>query len=428
MTSDSRSKKRALTLVKRGDDCVVVLPERLVPPITGFGKMVARQTSVVPKNDVALLSDEDATSFENVTIAFPLDLITGAAFVDNEDNWGIGAQGLQAQKLWDLGARGQGVRVGIPDSGIDLSHPTFKKLKDEARLVAFAEFDKQGNKRVQVDANGASIPDTQAVPTFSHWHGTHCAAIVAGQKTDGKDRGMAPGIELVVVRVLEQANEGSVAGIAAGLWWLVDQQCDVVSISLGWPGKHEEWADPIAELLKGGAVVLAAVGNEFGFPGVDPSRSPANYPLPPTAAEQGLLVAVGAHDDTKKVWEDSGGEQVDWSAVRVKRTDGTTKPSRFSSVPPFVVPSMVAPGVDIISAVPNNRYYSSPGSSMATPHAAGLVALVLSHLRARDATATPRQAIDLVLQSLVDIAPTGVDIRSGSGVVDVAKLIATLPA
>jgi subtilisin family serine protease len=194
-----------------------------------------------------------------------------------------------------------------------------------------------------------------------------------------------------------------------------------VSLSLGWPGLHEEWAPPIKSMLDAGAVVVVAVGNEFDS-AAPKSRSPANYPYSPSRPSDGILIAVGAHDQAGAVWESSGGETVDWDNVTVLQTDGTSRPSVFANLPPRIVPSMVAPGVDIISAAPFNKYTSLEGSSMATPQITGLIALVLSHLRTSDPGARPRAAAELVLESLMDLSPPGPDIRSGGGRVNDAAL------
>jgi subtilisin family serine protease len=304
---------------------------------------------------------------------------------------------------------------------MDGDHPAFQDLRAERRLAGFAHFDRQGRQVLQTTPDGTVIPDSDAVPTFGHLHGTHCAAIIVGQATDGKRRGVAPAVELAVTRVLEQSNTGSVVGIAAGLWWLTTQQCDIVSLSLGWPGLHEEWAPPIKAMLDAGVVVVAAVGNEFDS-AAPKSRSPANYLHTPSGPSDGILIAVGAHDRAGVIWESSGGETVDWANVTVLQTDGTSRPSVFANLPKRIVPSMVAPGVDIISAAPFNKYSALEGSSMATPHIAGLVALVLSHLRTNDPGARSRTAAELVLASLMDLSPPGPDIRSGGGRVNVSAL------
>ncbi|MGW3361026.1 S8 family peptidase [Streptomyces bungoensis] len=409
------------------DTLLVNLAPDIIPPLGGVGRLIGPQLLLVDTGDLAALrADPDIRGdvFPNLEIEFQLDPIGGAATIGpNEDNWGVGSDGLAVEGFWNKGVRGHGVRIGIADSGVDSTHPAFADLVTEKRLVGFAHFDKQGAKVTQTRSDGTLVPDADATPTFGHLHGTHTAAIVVGQPTDGKQRGVAPGAELVVARVLEESNTGSVAGIAAGLWWLTEQSCDVVSLSLGWPGLHEEWAAPIKALLDAGVVVIAAVGNEFDSAGVPKSRSPANYPLPPFDSSSGLLVPVGAHDRTGAVWESSGGQNVDWADVKVLQADGTSRSSIFSTAAEHIVPSMVAPGVEIVSAVPGNKYAPLDGSSMATPHIAGLTALILSHLRSGDAKVRPRAAADLLLEKLQDILPPGPDIRSGGGRIDNVALL-----
>jgi subtilisin family serine protease len=417
---------------------ILQLDSAAVPPLGGGIRLIGPQTAMVPNEDFAAVAKPEGdgtppfahTVFDNSTIFFPLvPEMVGAAMVDNDENWGAGAAGIRAAPFFQRGIAGQGVRIGLADSGMDSTHPVFANLVAEGRLVGFAHFDKLGAKVVQKKPGGVAVPDAKATPTFGHWHGTHCAGILVGQSTSGKVHGVAPRAELAVVRVLEEANEGSPAGILAGLWWLTTQDCDIVSVSLGWPGLHEVWWEPIAALLQKGVVVVAAVGNERLTAGAKPSRSPANYLATPGNSAEGRLLAVGAHNASGVVWDESGGELVDWSKERVLLSNGATRPSVFASVAPRVVPALVAPGVDIVSSSPpDGAYRSSAGSSMAAPHAAGLIALVLSELRTRDATTSPRLAADLLLSCLTDIAPAGTDTESGDGRVDNDALAQKLAA
>ncbi len=422
----------------RGEHQILQLDPAVIPPLGGGIRLIGPRTALVPNEDFAAVAKAmDGGSppfihsvFDNSTIYFPLvPEAVGASTVDNDDNWGAGVDGVGADHFHERGIEGQGVRIGIADSGMDSTHPIFANLIAEGRLVGFAHFNKLGAKVIQKQPDGTAVPDAKATPTFGHWHGTHCAGILVGQSTDGKVHGVAPRAELAVARVLEEANEGSPAGILAGLWWLTTQACDIVSLSLGWPGLHEDWWEPIAVLLQNGVVVVAAVGNERLTPGTKPSRSPANYLDTPGSAKFGRLLPVGAHDLAGAVWDESGGELVDWSNETVLLSNGSIRPSVFASVAPRIVPALVAPGVNIISSSPpNGAYRSSAGSSMAAPHAAGLIALVLSELRTRDATTPPHLAADLLSSCLIDIPPPGADTWSGNGRVDNDALAQRLAA
>ena len=419
-------RQRWETVIHPSSDKVVHFRSDAIPPID-LGRPVASRTLLLSSDALApdLAPDIDE-AYENVAIDFPLDPIGGDAVIDeNSDNWGIGPLGLDARRFWDRGFRGQGIRIGIADSGIDVSTSTFARLSASHRLGSFAAFGADGGKQIQHGPDGSVIPDGAAVPTFSHWHGTFCIAIAVGE-SDGKDRGMAPDAEIVVTQVLQTSNRGTVASITAGLTWLVDQKCDIVSLSLGWPGLHEEWSVPIAALLSQGAVVVAASGNQFGVPGAGQSDSPGNYPMGSADASQGVLISVGAHDQQNHLGDFSSGESADWSAVRVIGPDGAARASKFATTAPQVVPTMVAPGVEIIGPSPGNQYRSESGTSMATPHVAGLLALILSSMRSRNPKATPREAATLLLKSLTPLPPGQDVIRSGRGRTDLTLLFNNL--
>jgi len=413
-----------------GNDCVVFLSENVVTPI-GVGPLIAPRTLVVPLEEVVSFTEIAERQFENELLEFNLDLPTGLAVSENEDNWGCGTIGYDAARFWARGVFGSGVRIGIADSGIDVNHPTFTTMQADRRLKAFAAFASDGKKSVQRSQDGSVVPDSDATPAFTHWHGTFCAAILVGDQTEGKLRGLAKQSELVVAQVLQSANTGTVASILAGLAWLVDQSCDVVSLSLGWEGKHDQWAKPIQELLRRGVVVVCAAGNSFGVPGVPPSASPGNYPLDPTSPTDGILICVGAIDEVKQVWDASGGETVDWSGVQNVQPDGTRVPSVFSTFSTRVVPTLVAPGIGVVSAMPvtpAGQYRKGSGTSMATPHIASLIALTLSAIRVSQPNATARKAADLVLGSLDPLPGDSLVMRSGLGVVNIDRLLAAIDA
>ncbi len=422
--------ERIGTCAQPGTDWVVSLSADVVTPM-GVGSVIAPNTLVVPLEEVAPFVEIADRHFENKLLSFDLDLPGGLAIAENENNWGAGTQGYDAVRFWARGVFGTGVRVGIADSGIDVTHPTFATMQANRRLKAFAAFGAEGKKLAQRTQNGAVVPDSETTPTFTHWHGTFCAAILVGDQTDGKLRGLAKQSELVVAQVLQSANNGTVASIFAGLTWLIDQNCDIISLSLGWDGKRDQWATPIQELLRRGVVVVCAAGNSFGAPGVPPSSSPGNYPLDPVNSTDGVLICVGAIDEVGLVGDFSGGETIDWSGARNVQPDGTQIPSVFATSPPRVVPTLVAPGVGVVSASPvtaTGQFRLESGTSMATPQVAGLIALTLSAIRVSKPNATARNAADLVLSSLVPLPGDSLVMRSGRGSVNIDPLLAAIDA
>ncbi|MBY4616149.1 S8 family peptidase [Rhizobium redzepovicii] len=404
------------------DHFLVRLQKKIIPPLDG-GRLIGPGTLVVSQKFVMDYIDTAEAVFNNRTIAFNLRRPGGAGgdIVSNTDNWGITKTAFDVNRFWDAGVKGAGVRIGVADSGMDASLKTFQKLVLEGRLKSFASFNANGSKEIQRDASGVLISDEKAKPTFSHYHGTFCTSIIAGEN-DGKLRGVAPGVDLHIARVLQTGNVGTVASIDAGLRWLCDQKVDFVNLSLGWPGLHEEWAESVDALLSTGAVVVAAIGNEWGVPGEYPSRSPGNYP--PVSSDP-RLIRVGAFDRNGNIWDYSGGGTVDWSNVTIPSLKGAEQPSRFAQTSPFAVPDLIAPGAEIVQPIPGGDYLSDSGTSMAAPHITGLLALILSALRRKDPAARPLKAAEILLNCLA-VNPTLPLDRAGKGKPDIARLITAL--
>lgn len=282
----------------------------------------------VTRDGLAALRKDDRV--EKVTAAPQPRLIrpvrVAAAKLTTNLTWGI--RFLDVPKLWSQGLTGKGVRVGHLDTGADGRHPALKRA-----VVAFAEFDSFG---MQV----SPAPK----PHDTGDHGTHTAATIAGRAVQSRSIGVAPESELASAIVIEGGNV--IARILGGMDWAVSQSVRVLSLSLGIP-----FSPPlpdfnfILQILRARNILpVIAVGNE----GPGTSRPPGNHPEP---------ISVGAIDKTKTV--------ADFSSSQ-----------RFSRTVDPLVPDLVAPGVNVISAKPGGGYQAMDGTSMATPHIAGLAALL----------------------------------------------------
>lgn len=242
---------------------------------------------------------------------------------------------IHTPRVWQCGVSGQGVKIAIVDTGIDQAHPDF-----------------QGQILNTYDNTGQSVQDGCG-------HGTHCASIAAGSgaASQGIYRGVAPGASLLIAKVLRNDGSGMMSDVMDGVEWAVDQGAQIISLSLGEVGSSDG-NDPLSELceaaIQRGVVVCVAAGNE----------GPMGYSIgSPAAAPH--VITVGAASDLDRIAEFSS---------RGPTADGRLKPD------------LVLPGVDIIAArahgtsmgTPVNDYYTSAsGTSMATPHAAGISALLL---------------------------------------------------
>ena len=238
--------------------------------------------------------------------------------------WGI--KRLKVEKLWAQGLTGTGVLVGHLDTGVDAKHPAFKG----GAIAKFAEFDDLGEI-----VPGAKAHDSDE-------HGTHTAATIAGRAVKGSVFGVAPGAQLASAMVIEGGDV--IARILGGMDWIVGEGARILSMSLGLRGVHAEFLPLMQAIRNRGILPVIAVGNE----GPGTSRSPGNYDL---------VLSVGASSDQDEV--------ADFSSSQ-----------RFVRPGDPLVPDLVAPGVDTLSALPGGQFGEFSGSSMATPHIAGLAALL----------------------------------------------------
>ena len=282
-------------------------------------------------------------------------------------SWGLSRLAIPA--VWKQDLTGKGVRIGHLDTGVDASHPAL-----EDAIHAFAEFDNLGRKTA-----GAKARDSDN-------HGTHTAGTAVGRMARGRVIGVAPGAKLVSALVIEGGN--IIARVLGGMDWAIGEGIRVLSLSLGVRGYKEDFLVVIRRLRSLNVLPVVAIGNE----GPETSRSPGNYP-------ESLSVGACARDNTVPLFS---------SSQRLE------KPTRL-------VPKLVAPGQNVISCVPGGGYASMSGTSMATPHVAGLAALLLE----RYPSATPDQLENAILGSCVR-PPDMPEDRCGCGVPNGPKALENL--
>jgi subtilisin family serine protease len=275
---------------------------------------------------------------------------------------------LKADNLHQQGIKGGGVIVGHLDTGVDGNHPALKNA-----LHAFAE----------IDDFGFEVTPTPAAHDTDD-HGTHTAGTIAGRPGGGHEIGVAPEAMLASAIVIEGGDV--IARVLAGMDWVIGQGATILNMSLGLRGFVNDFL-PLTQLLRQkGILPVFAVGNE----GPGTSRSPGNY-------DEALSVGASAEDDTV----------ANFSSSR-----------QFAT---WLVPDVVAPGVAVISAMPGGGFQEMDGSSMATPHVAGLAALLWS--------AVPAATVDQVEQAIFTSCqklPTEPDARQNRGVPDAVAALAAL--
>lgn len=291
---------------------------------------------------------------------------------------------IPAMRFLFPGVDGRGVTVGIIDTGIDPRHPDLV-----GRTVAFRDFTKN------------SRPD----PYDDQGHGSHVAGTVAGGNSSGKAIGVAPGASLVIGKVFDSKGNANDSDILLAMQWMADPDGDPQTedapklVSNSWAnsdafaGKSpnefvfcravETWASL-------GIIPVFSAGNEG--PGADTVQIPGACPK---------AIAVGATNDRDGNWNYSSRGQARWREGVVAK------------------PDIVAPGADIESAAPGGGYRTKSGTSMSTPHVAGLVALMLQ-VRPTMSTEEVRSAL---MSSSQDLGISGPDAIFGSGRIDARDAI-----
>lgn len=317
----------------------------------------------------ALKSDRRVDKIE---VAPELSLIrpveAGATRAVSGTTWGL--KRISAPQAWAAGFTGEGIVVGHLDTGFDPSHPALSSALHE-----FAEFDLTGEQI-------AGAP-----PRDSGDHGTHTAGTIAGRPTVRGRIGVAPGATIASALVIEGGDV--LSRILGGLEWIVGQGSTILSMSLGLRGFTPAFQSVINALRANDILPVVAVGNEFA----NSSRSPGNY---------ANVLSVGAMDTADRVADFSGSQ-------------------RFKRISDPLVPDLVAPGVGVLSAVPGGRYREMAGSSMATPHVAGLAAL----LRQAAPVASAADIEAAILSSCVLPSSMPAD-RANRGVPDAVRALALL--
>jgi subtilisin len=258
---------------------------------------------------------------------------------------------VQAPEVWAQGFTGQGVTIAIIDDGVDYNHPALRNnIWINAREIANNGIDDDVNGFIDDTLGWNFVGDNNDPSDRSlDGHGTHVAGIAAANGDEVK--GVAFNAKIMPIKVLDDNDGGSDLNIAKGIQYAVKNGAKVINMSLG--GEQSLLAPELVEALqlakRSGVTVVIASGNERQSGGAIEPGDPARF-----AAVQDLGIAVGAVDDGRFLFEDSNpaGEQ------------------RFNF--------LVAPGVSVRSTLPGGGYGFLSGTSMATPHVAGVVALMLS--------------------------------------------------
>ena len=299
--------------------------------------------------------------------------------------WGMSAdRGIDAPGAWDVTTGSNSIVVAVIDTGADYTHP------DLADNIWTNPGEIPGNG-IDDDSDGY-IDDVHGINAFSHngnpmddnGHGSHVSGTIGG--TGNNNRGIAGvnwQVKIMPLKFLSSNGSGSLAGAIEAINYMVMMKnrginIRVVNNSWGGGGFSQALYDAIKHARDAGIVFAAAAGNEGNDNDAQPSY-PASYDLD-------NIVSVAAVDSNKNMasFSNYGASQVD----------------------------IAAPGVSIISTVPGNMYQSFSGTSMATPHVAGAVALL--------AASEPNLSYHELINRMYD---SGTTLAALSGIVRTGRML-----
>ena len=366
-------------------------------------QMGCQQVCFCEAGGIALVQIPVAETVERMTARFAAhDLVDYAeqnclvrtTFVPDDSyfafQWNLGngaTGGIQMEAAWDIQQGDPNVIVAILDTGI-----------------AYEDFD---SYRQAPDLAGTNfVPGYDFVnddnhPNDDHGHGTHVCGTIAQSTNNGIGvAGVAFGCSIMPVKILAADGIGDHFAIAQGIYFAIENGASVINLSLGGPEGSQTLRTAMAEAYRQGVTVVCAVGNEFD------EGSPAAFP----AAYDDYCLAVGA-----------------------VRFDLSRAP--YSNIGPYI--DIVAPGGDLaldqnddgyLDGILQQTFVGDPsdfaywffqGTSMATPHVAGLAALLVSR-----GISDPDGIRSAIESTALDLGPAGWDSQYGWGLIDAAAALA----
>lgn len=267
-------------------------------------------------------------------------------------DWGV--KKIDSDEVWSE-TTGTGVVVAVLDTGVDINHTDLKR-----NLL-------QGYDFVNNDSN----------PQDDHGHGTHVAGIIAAAKNGSGVQGNAYNTKILPVKVLDEKGEGLLSDVIDGIYYAINKNVDVISISFGADYHSSLMQQAIKSAYSKEIVLVASAGNDYG-----------EKCLYPAAYVEVICVMATDKIDNIADFSNIGGE-------------------------------LSAPGVDILSTYLQNKYALLSGTSMSTPFVSAAAALLMSYCD----TCTSKQITTAMQKSTKDLGKKGFDNIYGYGLINVANAI-----
>ncbi|MEG1310381.1 MAG: S8 family peptidase [Romboutsia sp.] len=234
-----------------------------------------------------------------------------------------GVDMIKAKSIWEESQRGKDVKIAVIDSGCDVNH---ESLKDN--IIGVKNFTDEDGKNSQIVTDRVG-------------HGTHVIGIIAANGNNNTIVGVAPDSKIYVLKAIDKTGSGKLSWVVNAIYYAIEQNVDIISMSLGMSQSSEKLERAVKEATNKNILVVCAAGNDG-----DGNSNDFEYSYPASYVD---VISVGA---------------IDKKGV----------PASFSNS--NLVIDVVAPGVNILSTYPHNQFAILSGTSMATPHVSGSLALL----------------------------------------------------
>lgn len=264
---------------------------------------------------------------------------------------------IGTEEAWNVTTGSNNVVVAVIDDGIDLHH---RDLKNQ--IIAPYDVVLNSTSRITMGE-----------------HGTHVSGIIASMMNNGVGgAGIAPNVKIMPINVFDGEN-ALYSDVITGIQYAIDHGADIINLSIGGTEPSDILNNAIQRAYKAGILIIAAAGNE--------GENMYDYP-----AAYDHVLAVSATDSSDRIADFSNyGADID----------------------------LAAPGTDIYSTLPHNKYEFMSGTSMATPVVAGVAALVWS----ANPSLTNAQIEERLYETADDLGPAGKDIFYGYGRINASKAV-----
>ncbi len=258
---------------------------------------------------------------------------------------GIAGEDINALRAWGITRGSQNVKIAVIDTGVDYTHPDLKNqiLINQAEFNGKPGIDDDGNGFVD-DIYGYDFANKDGDPQDGHGHGTHCAGVIGASHNSLGVAGVMADVKILPIKFLSDSGSGETIDAISAIDYAIKRGVNVMSNSWGGGEKEKSLEDAIKSAEAAGITFVAAAGNESSDNDSTDSF-PANYNV-------SNVISVGSFT--------SSGSKSSFSNYGLKSVHVT------------------APGSSILSTYKNGGYTSMSGTSMATPHIAGIIGLILS--------------------------------------------------